>query len=108
MDLTLDLPDGRKLPQFGLGTWQVTDENALGHAVEVALDQGYKLIDTARVYGNEHIVGDVLKKRFDSGKLRREDVFVTSKLWLTYFGSKELVKRGLRVSLKALQLDYVD
>ena len=54
-------------------------DDQLRKALETALDLGYRLIDTAMVYMNEKIVGEVLNARFDAGKLKREDIFITSK-----------------------------
>lgn len=59
---------------------QVTDEKKLTTALNVALETGYRHIDTAFYYRNERIIGNVLKEWFDSGKLKREDIFVTTKL----------------------------
>lgn len=59
---------------------QITDEEALKTAINTALETGYRHIDTAFYYKNEHIIGKVLKEWFDSEKLKREDVFITTKL----------------------------
>lgn len=59
---------------------QITDEEALTKAIHTALETGYRHIDTAFYYKNEHIIGKVLKEWFDSKKLKREDVFITTKL----------------------------
>jgi hypothetical protein len=75
--------------------------------MDAALQVGYRLIDTAFVYGNEGIVGSVLKKWFDAGKLKREDVFVTTKL--PNVGNRRAdVEKYLKRSLEMLGLDYVD
>lgn len=65
---------------LSLCNFQSTDENSASAAMDAALEVGYRLIDTAFVYGNEGIVGGVLKKWLDSGKLKREDVFITTKV----------------------------
>ncbi|KAF6212226.1 hypothetical protein GE061_012747 [Apolygus lucorum] len=67
-----------KMPILGLGTWQGTNEE-VEIAVDAALAAGYRHIDTASSYGNEEGIGRVLKKWFDSGKLKREDVFIVTK-----------------------------
>jgi glycerol 2-dehydrogenase (NADP+) len=72
--------------------------------VEHALKSGYRHIDAAYAYSNEEEVGLGLKKTFDSG-IKREDVFVTTKLWSTYH---RRVQENLELSLARLGLDYVD
>lgn len=76
----------------------------MAKAVETALKSGYRLIDAAYCYANEDEVGQGLKAAFDSG-IKREDIFVVTKLWNTYATRAE---EGLDKSLKALGLDYVD
>ena len=73
-------------------------------AVSHALQNGYKLVDGAYCYGNEDEVGEGLKEAFAAG-VKREDVFVVSKVWTTY---STRVEQGLDKSLKSLGLDYVD
>ncbi|KAK4547923.1 hypothetical protein LTR36_010642 [Oleoguttula mirabilis] len=101
---TFTLNTGAKIPAVGLGTWQ-SDPGQVATAVEHALKSGYRHIDAAFVYGNENEVGEGLKKAFDSGVCKREDVFVTSKLWCTYHRKPE---ENLDEGLKKLGLDYVD
>jgi glycerol 2-dehydrogenase (NADP+) len=86
------------------GTWQ-SDKGAVANAVYHALKSGYRHIDAALCYQNENEVGEGLKKAFDEGICKREDVFVTTKLWNTYH---RCVERGLDESLKSLGLAYVD
>ncbi|KAK5711369.1 hypothetical protein LTR17_018436 [Elasticomyces elasticus] len=101
---TYTLNTGAKIPAVGLGTWQ-SEKGQVATAVEQALKAGYRHIDAAFVYGNEQEVGEGLKKAFESGVCKREDVFVTSKLWCTYHRRPE---ECLDEGLKRLQLDYVD
>ena len=61
-------------------TWQ-SKPGEVGAAVEAALRAGYRLIDCAHIYGNEAEIGEALKKCFDEGVVKREEVFITSKLW---------------------------
>ncbi|XP_019872573.1 aldose reductase-related protein 2 [Aethina tumida] len=103
----MDLPGGLKMPAIGLGTWQATDEEELAKALDAALEVGYRHIDTAFVYNNELIIGKVLKKWFESGKLKREDLFITTKLPM-FAVKAEKVEELLTTSLKNLGLDYVD
>jgi len=100
------LSNGVKIPRFGLGTWQSKPEE-VDTAVTTALDNGYRLIDTAKVYENEQYIGDALEKYFKAGKLKREDVFLTTKLWLTHNRAED-VEDELRLSLKKLKTSYVD
>ncbi|KKK26001.1 hypothetical protein P175DRAFT_0517790 [Aspergillus ochraceoroseus IBT 24754] len=97
------LNTGQEIPAVGFGTWQA-QKGEVEKAVEIALKSGYKLIDTAYCYDNEHEVGKGLQAAFDSG-IKREDIFVITKLWNSYSTRAEV---GLDKSLKALGLDYVD
>ncbi|KAI4752421.1 Aldo/keto reductase [Aureobasidium sp. EXF-3400] len=101
-DTEFKLNTGAKIPALGLGTWQSAPgevKNAVSHALKV----GYKHIDAAYVYGNEDEVGEGLAEGFKSG-LKREDIFVTTKLWCTFHSR---VEENLDLSLKSLGLDYV-
>lgn len=91
------------MPQLGLGVFQVWDPAETQQTVETALELGYRLIDTAAAYHNETAVGAALA----ASKVPREELFVTSKLWvqdMTYAGAR----RGVRDSLAKLGLDYLD
>jgi diketogulonate reductase-like aldo/keto reductase len=97
------LNTGRKLPVIGFGTWQIgSDENAK-EAVLTALEVGYRIIDTARIYGTERGVGEAIR---ESG-LKREDIFVTTKLWNDDQGYDRTLK-AYEQSLEKLGLEYVD
>jgi 2,5-diketo-D-gluconate reductase A len=98
----IPLNDGNVIPQIGLGTWPLNDEEA-ARAVVKSLEIGYRHIDTAVKYGNEAGVGEGLR----SSGLDRSEVFVTTKLDGTYQGQDRAVE-GLESSLKRLGLDYVD
>jgi len=102
----IKLANGILMPQVGLGTWQ-SKAGEVEAAVRTAIDAGYRLIDTAGGYGNEGEIGKVLHEYFANGKLKREEIFITTKLWCTSL-QPENVELGLRNSLKNLQLDYVD
>lgn len=99
------LNTGASIPVVGLGTWQ-SSPGEVAAAVEHALKSGYRHIDAAYCYQNEGEVGQGLKAAFDSG-IKREDVFVTSKLWCTFHrpGKQE---ECLDQTLKNLGLDYLD
>ncbi|KAK9875418.1 hypothetical protein WA026_007811 [Henosepilachna vigintioctopunctata] len=100
------LNNGREMPSVGYGTWMAKDDE-LEKAIEAALEIGYRHIDTAYTYENEKVIGRVLKRWFDAGKLKREDIFLVTKLPPT--GNRpEGVPKFLKRSLESLQVDYVD
>ncbi|KAG8266038.1 hypothetical protein J6590_080383 [Homalodisca vitripennis] len=84
-----------------------TDEEVLKKSLKAALEVGYRLIDTASMYKNEHLIGKMLKEWMDSGKLQREDIFITTKL--PPQGNRPSdVRKNLEKQLKDLQVDYVN
>ncbi len=101
IDSTVTLNNGVKMPYLGLGVFRIASGEQTRSAVRTALEYGYRLIDTARIYCNEKSVGRGIK---DSG-VPREQVFVTTKLWRTDY---EDPRRGLMDSLKRMGLDYID
>jgi len=103
---TLQLRNGEKMPVMGLGTWKLSND-VCAKTVKTALKIGYRLLDCACAYGNEVQVGEGLKQAISEGIVKREDVWVTSKLWNT-FHSREHVKLACKRTLKDLGLDYVD
>ncbi|XP_062606437.1 aldo-keto reductase family 1 member B7-like [Saccostrea cucullata] len=103
---TLKLNNGKEIPIIGLGTWQ-SPKDEVKTAVRAALDAGYRHIDTAYNYMNEDAIGEVLQEYIKSGKVKREELFIVTKLPMIHMDPK-LVKRSLELSLKNLQLSYVD
>lgn len=100
------LPSGQLMPLLGFGTWQASEEELMS-ALDTALEAGYRHIDTAPVYLNEKAIGKVLKKWFDSGKFKRSEIFIVTKLPPT--GNRpEHVEKCIKKSLQDLQLDYLD
>uniref|UniRef100_A0A914XSM1 NADP-dependent oxidoreductase domain-containing protein n=1 Tax=Plectus sambesii TaxID=2011161 RepID=A0A914XSM1_9BILA len=103
---SIQLSTGAHMPLLGLGTWQ-SNPGEVEIAVTRALEVGYRLIDTASLYANEAEIGAALHECFSHGKLKREDVFITTKLFSTH-NRPEQVESALRESLSKLRLDYVD
>jgi len=103
---TMTLATGQKMPTVGYGCWKV-GKDVLADTVYEAIKAGYRLIDEACDYGNEVEAGVGIKRAIDEGIVKREDLFVTSKLWQT-FHSKDHVEAACRKSLKDLGLDYLD
>ncbi|XP_052583801.1 estradiol 17 beta-dehydrogenase 5-like isoform X3 [Peromyscus californicus insignis] len=105
----VELNDGHFIPVLGFGTAipsEVSKSKAT-EATKIAIDAGFRHIDSAHMYQNEEEVGLAIRSKIEDGTVKREDIFYTSKLWCT-FHRPELVKSCLEQSLKKLQLDYVD
>ncbi|XP_019711402.1 aldo-keto reductase family 1 member A1-B isoform X2 [Hippocampus comes] len=101
------LHTGQKMPLIGLGTWK-SSPGQVKEAVKCALEAGYRHIDCAAVYGNEAEIGQALVETFAQPHgVRREDVFVTSKLWNTCHHPEDVEPALLR-TLRDLRLDYLD
>lgn len=99
----IELNNGVKMPQKGLGVFQVTDEAACESAVLSALKIGYRMVDTAACYGNERAVGNAVRR---SG-IARDEIFLVSKVWIQDAGY-ERTMRSFEKTLKNLQTDYLD
>lgn len=104
--MNIKFRNGDEMPAIGLGTWK-SEKGKVGNAIEIALNNGYRHIDCAATYGNEKEVGEAFKKVFSAGKVKREDVWITSKLWNDSH-KKEDVIPALKQSLNDLQLEYLD
>ncbi|KAI8977528.1 xylose reductase [Mycotypha africana] len=102
--LTLDRTND-KMPIIGFGCWKV--EENVEETVYTAIKNGYRLIDGAAVYENEVGVGKGINRAISEGIVKREDLFVVSKLWNTYH-NKAHVRAAMDRTLKDLNLDYVD
>jgi len=97
------LNTGAKMPMLGYGVFKIEDSQAGVDAVKLALDAGYRSIDTASIYGNEKAVGQAIK---ESG-IKREDIFLTTKLWNEDMRTKN-AENAFAQSLSDLGVDYVD
>lgn len=98
----LELNDGRRIPQVGLGVFKAEDDAAAA-AVRTAIETGYRHVDTAAIYGNEAGVGKGVR---DSG-IARDEIFITTKVWNDAQGFEATLKAA-EESLSRLKLDYVD
>lgn len=97
------LNNGISMPQFGLGVYKVEEGKQVEETVLSAIDLGYRLIDTAAFYGNEEGVGKALKK----SKIKREELFITTKVWNDDQGYDETIA-AFEKSLVKLDLEYID
>ncbi|KAL5106889.1 Estradiol 17 beta-dehydrogenase 5 [Taenia crassiceps] len=103
---SLSLNSGYEIPQLGFGTFWAP-QNVVTNAVEVALDVGYRHIDCAMIYGNEKEVGEGIATSMKRLNLKREDIFVTSKLWCDKHAPED-VRAACELSVKNFGLRYLD
>ena len=104
---TFSLSNDVKIPCVGFGTWQSADGNEAYNAVLSALKNGYRHIDTATAYENEESVGRAINDFMRESGVKREEIFVTTKLWNDDHGY-DSAKSAIEKSLKKLNLDYLD
>jgi alcohol dehydrogenase (NADP+) len=104
---TIPLADGSgAIPAVGFGTL-IPDRAAARQAIKTALEVGFRHLDGAEAYRNEDVVGDAIKEAIAEGTVRREDLFITTKLWNNNH-RPERVTPAVEASLRRLQLDYLD
>lgn len=101
---SVKLNSGYEMPILGLGMFSLSDSQA-ENSTYWALKAGFRLIDTARIYGNEAAVGRGLQRAIDEGIVTREEVFITTKMWTSDFGSGDA---AVDASLQRLGVDYID
>ncbi|XP_033222424.1 1,5-anhydro-D-fructose reductase-like isoform X1 [Belonocnema kinseyi] len=111
MNMSLTVPylefyNGNKMPTFGLGTYS-SKSNEVEEAVKYAIDIGYRYIDTSYFLNNEKEVGKAIRGKIEDGTIRREDIFVATKLWNTFHKEEQVIPACIE-SLKNLGLQYVD
>jgi diketogulonate reductase-like aldo/keto reductase len=98
-----ELASKRKIPSIGVGTWEITPDESASYIVSAALEAGYRIIDTAKIYGNESGVGEAI----GNSKINRNELFVTTKLWNDDQGYDRTL-RAFNSSLAKLRLDFLD
>lgn len=101
MQPQIELNNGVKIPQLGLGVWKSTIEDA-ANAVHAALRNGYVLIDTAKQYGNEAGVGKGIQAAIKEDGINRDDIFLTTKIFNGDQGDYDHVRQAFEGQLKAL------
>ena len=101
---TVTLNSGYEMPILGLGMFSLSDSQA-ENSTYWALKAGFRLIDTARIYGNEAAVGRGLRRAIDEGIVTREEVFITTKMWTSDFSNGDA---AIDASLQRLGVDYID
>ncbi|HWB39473.1 MAG TPA: aldo/keto reductase [Candidatus Saccharimonadales bacterium] len=99
----IKLPDGRSIPQIGLGLWKVKDKAEFDRSFDAGVEYGYRHFDSAQIYQNEHFLGEAWRRH----DLKREDIFITTKIAVDHFGYKR-AQATIQPSLDKLQTDYVD
>lgn len=104
----ITLNTGAKMPLEGFGVFQIPDAVQCEQVVYDAIKTGYRLIDTATAYGNEKAVGKGVARAIADGIVTREELFITTKVWVSDMGSKEAAYQAVKTSLKRLNMDYVD
>mmetsp|Transcript_93853 Transcript_93853/g.195784 ORF Transcript_93853/g.195784 Transcript_93853/m.195784 type:complete len:182 (+) Transcript_93853:98-643(+) len=102
--MSVELNCGLKMPNIAFGFWQ-SPAAECAQALEAAIDAGYRCLDGASVYGNEADIGEALAKVLQSGKVKREELFIVSKLWADDWHQ---VEAACDKTLKDMQLDYLD
>ena len=102
------LNNGIKMPMEGFGVFQVRDKEECKRSVLDAVKAGYRLIDTAASYTNEDAVGEAVKEAVAQGICTREELFITSKMWVQDMQNYETAKAAIDASLNAMGLEYLD
>lgn len=102
----IKLNNNLEIPVLGLGTWN-SKPGEVTQVIKDAIDIGYRYFDCAYMYLNEDDIGTGLRAKLDEGVVKREDLWITSKLWNT-FHEPELVENALRTTLSNLKVDYLD
>lgn len=101
------LNNGICMPKEGYGVFQIKDLDICERCVLDAMDAGYRLFDTAAAYLNEEAVGRAIQKSISAGMIKREELFITTKIWIQDYGTQN-TRRAFRESMERLGLSYLD
>ncbi|CAH1196893.1 MULTISPECIES: aldo/keto reductase [unclassified Paenibacillus] len=104
---TVTLHNGVRMPWFGLGVFQVNEGSELIAAVKKAIEHGYRSVDTAAIYGNEAGVGQAIAEAMKEYNVKREELFITSKVWTADLGYEETLA-AFDATMSKLGLEYLD
>ena len=102
------LNTGAKMPLEGFGVFQIPDAAECEKVTYEAIKTGYRLIDTATAYGNEEAVGKAVARAIADGITTREELFITTKVWVSDMKTEEAAYEAVKASLKRLNMDYAD
>lgn len=102
------LNTGAKMPLEGFGVFQIPDATECEKVVYDAIRTGYRLLDTAASYGNEEALGKGVKHAIADGLVTREELFITTKVWVSDMKTEESAYEAVKTSLKKLDMEYVD
>lgn len=102
------LNTGAKMPLEGFGVFQIPDPVQCEEVVYNAIKTGYRLLDTAAAYMNEEAVGKAVARAIADGITTREEMFITTKVWVSDMGSEDAAYQAVKTSLGKLNMDYVD
>ncbi|MBQ3335633.1 MAG: aldo/keto reductase [Eubacteriaceae bacterium] len=102
------LNTGAKMPLEGFGVFQIPDANECEQVVYDAIKTGYRLLDTASSYGNEEALGRGVKRAITDGHVSREDLFITTKVWVSDMKTEDAAYKAVHASLEKLDMAYVD
>lgn len=102
------LNNGVEMPLEGFGVFQISDAAQCEQVVYDAIKTGYRLLDTAAAYGNEAAVGKGVTRAIADGLASREELFITTKVWVNDMGDEEDAYQAVKISLGKLDMDYAD
>ena len=105
---TVRLHNGLEMPLEGFGVFQVRDKEECKRAVLDAIKAGYRLIDTATSYTNEDAVGEAVREAISEGICTREELFITSKMWVQDMENIDMARAAIDASIKKMGLEYID
>ena len=101
------LNTGAKMPLEGFGVFQIPDAAECEQGVYDAIKTGYRLLDTAASYGNEEALGKGVKQAIADGLVTREELFITTKVWITDMKTEDSAYEAVKTSLRKLDMPYV-